>query len=110
MARTFKFNDGNYVVGDTLDVEYKVKEGGKERKQKFTGILIAIKGSSAQNRMITIRKISKSGVGVEKILPISSPNIINVKAVKKTLEQKSKIYFIRKLSQQSVRAKIYSKK
>ncbi|MEX1052353.1 MAG: 50S ribosomal protein L19 [Patescibacteria group bacterium] len=110
MARSFKYKDKVFSVGETLDVEYKIKEGDKERKQKFTGILLSIKGASELNRMITIRKISKAGIGVEKILPLSSPNIVDIKTVKQTSSTKSKVYYIRNLSQQAVRAKIYSKK
>ncbi|MFH1827518.1 MAG: 50S ribosomal protein L19 [bacterium] len=110
MARTFKYNDKSFSVGDTLDVVYKIKEGEKERKQKFTGILLSIRGNSIINRTITVRKISKSGIGVEKVMPISSPNIINIEKIKTSSNKKSKIYYIRNLSQQAVRAKVYSKK
>jgi len=110
MARTFSYNEKSFSVGDTLDVLYKIKEGEKERKQKFTGILMSIKGSTPTDKMITVRKISKSGIGVEKIMPIASPNIINIDIVRKSTNTRSKVFYIRKLSQQSVRAKVYSKK
>jgi len=110
MARSFKYKEKIFSVGDTINVEYRIKEGGKERKQKFTGILLSIKGGSELNRMITVRKISKAGIGVEKIIPLSSPNVLDIKTIKETSSKKSKIYYIRNLSQQAVRAKIYSKK
>ena len=43
----------------------KIVEGGKERFQKFEGLVIGVRGSGI-NRSITVRKIS-FGVGVERI-------------------------------------------
>ena len=110
MARSFTFKDKTFSVGDTIDLLYRFVEGDKERKQKFTGILIKIRGSSDQDRMITIRKMSKSGIGVEKIVPIISPNIISISSVKKTTNTKAKVFYVRNLSQQAVKAKMYSSK
>ncbi len=108
MARSFKFNEKIFSVGDNIEVVYKITEGEKERKQKFTGILLGVNGSSEENRMFTVRKISKSGIGVEKILPLLSKNIIEIKVIKASTNKKSKVFYIRKLSQQSVKAKMYS--
>ena len=108
MARSFNFKDKIFSVGDTIDVIYKIVEGDKERKQKFTGILLGVNGSSDLNRMFTVRKISKSGIGVEKIIPLLSPNIIDIKIVKESSNRKAKTFYIRKLSQQAVKAKMYS--
>ena len=108
MARSFNFKDKIFSVGDTIDVIYKIVEGDKERKQKFTGILLGVNGSTDLNRMFTVRKISKSGIGVEKIIPLLSPNIIDIKIVKESSNRKAKTFYIRKLSQQAVKAKMYS--
>ena len=108
MARSFNFKDKIFSVGDTIDVIYKIVEGDKERKQKFTGILLGVNGSTDLNRMFTVRKITKSGIGVEKIIPLLSPNIIDIKIVKESSNRKAKTFYIRKLSQQAVKAKMYS--
>ncbi len=108
MARSFIFKDKIFSVGDTIDVIYKIKEGDKERKQKFTGILLGVNGSTDLNRMFTVRKITKSGIGVEKIIPLMSPNIIDIKIVKESSNRKAKTFYIRKLSLQAVKAKMYS--
>lgn len=108
MARSFNFKEKTFSVGDTLDVVYKIKEGDKERKQKFTGILLGVNGSTDLNRMFTVRKISKSGIGVEKIIPLLSPNIVDIKIIKESSNRKAKTFYIRKLSQQAVKAKMYS--
>lgn len=108
MSRSFKFNENIFAVGDTIEVIYKITEGEKERKQKFAGILLGVNGSPEENRMFTVRKISKSGIGVEKILPLLSKNIIDIKVIKASTNKRSKAFYIRKLSQQSVKAKMYS--
>ena len=59
MANSFEFNKTVMKIGDTVSLEYKIKDGEKERTQLFKGILLMVKGSSAITRNITIRKISK---------------------------------------------------
>ena len=83
-----------FYVGDTLSVSTIVREGDKKRTQIFKGIVIAIKGSGIR-KTFTIRKISK-GIGVEKILPVHSPNISNIKVMKHGQVRKSKLYYMRK--------------
>ena len=83
-----------FDVGDTLAVSTIVREGDKKRIQIFKGIVIAIKGSGIR-KTFTIRKISM-GVGVEKIIPLNSPNISKIKILKTGVVRKSKIYYMRK--------------
>ena len=66
-------NFPQFRAGDTITVTYKIKEGDKERLQKFRGVVIQISGSGS-TRTFTIRKMS-SGVGVERIFPFASPFI-----------------------------------
>lgn len=107
MANSFTYTDNTYKVGDMIDVDYKIKEGDKERLQTFKGILLKIKGDSLDNRMITVRKISDSGIGVERIIPLASPYIAKISLVKKSSYQKAKLYFLRNLSDQELRTKLY---
>jgi len=110
MANSFKYNELNIMVGDTISFDYKIKEGDKERKQAFKGILIKITGNEKDNKTITVRKITKSSIGVERVIPLTSPFISNIKLVKKSDYTKAKAYFIRELSEQEVRKKIYRQK
>ena len=57
-----------FGAGDTVSIDVRVVEGGKERVQKFQGIVIGRKGSDI-SETFTVRKIS-GGIGVERILPI----------------------------------------
>jgi large subunit ribosomal protein L19 len=111
MANQIIFKDNSFTVGDTISIDYKIKEAdGKERIQAFAGILLKIKGNSDENRMITVRKMSHDGIGIERIFPLITPSIAGIKLVKKSNYQKSKLYFVRKLSDQKLRNKLYSKK
>lgn len=104
-----KFSDKSFAVGDTIKISYLIKEGEKERQQIFEGILTKIKGNDDENRMITVRKVSNIGIGVERIIPLNSPYIKEIKLSKKSSYKKAKLYFLPGLSQQQVKQKIYKK-
>ena len=110
MANVITYKDKQLGIGDTIAVDYKIKEGEKERIQVFEGILIKIRGCDDATRMITVRKISKIGLGVERILPLNSPFISNIKVVKTSNFSKAKLYFIRGLSQHKMKLKLYHSK
>lgn len=82
-----------FSVGDTVNVSYKIEEGGKTRVQKFRGIVIAQKGSGAR-KTFTVRKMSQ-GIGVERIFPVHSPHIADVNVIKEAKVRRSKIYYMR---------------
>ena len=86
-----------FRVGDTVNVGCKIIEvkGGKEKEriQNFEGIVIARKGQGA-TETFTVRKIS-SGIGVERIFPVNSPNIASIEVVKKGKVRRAKLYFLR---------------
>lgn len=110
MANSFVLNNTEMKIGDTVSLEYKFKDGDKERTQLFKGILVQVKGKTPETRIITVRKISKIGVGVERIIPLSSPNIVSLTLDKKSTFEKAKLYFIRDLSESETRNKLYNAK
>ncbi|NTU73184.1 50S ribosomal protein L19 [Candidatus Roizmanbacteria bacterium] len=110
MANSILFKEKKLAVGDMITVDYKIKEGEKFRIQSFQGILLKIGGSTPENKMITVRKISKTGIGVERIIPLISPFIDTISVDKVSNYQKSKLYFIRELSNQQLRNKLFSQK
>lgn len=94
-----------FRVGDTIKVNYKIIEGDKTRVQPYQGIVIAIKGSGV-SKTFTVRKISVDRVGVERIFPICSPNIENIKVIKKGKVRRSKLYYLRgRVGKQATRIK-----
>jgi large subunit ribosomal protein L19 len=95
-----------FKAGDSIIVSYKIIEGAKERIQDFRGDVIQIKGSGA-GKTFTVRKIS-NGVGVERIFPFSSPNITEIKVLKKGKVRRAKLFYLRDLI--GKKAKIREKK
>lgn len=106
MANSFTYKNILLAVGDMVTIAYKLKEDNKERIQNFDGIIIKIRGEN-ENKMFTVRKTSKAGIGVEKILPVNSPYIADIKLNKKSTYRKAKAYFIRNLSSEKLRDKLY---
>ncbi len=108
MANSFELNKTVMKIGDTISLEYKIKDGEKERTQLFKGILMMVKGNTLETRVITIRKISKIGVGVERIIPLASPNIVSLTLDKKSNYTKARLGFIREYTESETRNKLYS--
>ncbi|HEX5625609.1 MAG TPA: 50S ribosomal protein L19 [Saprospiraceae bacterium] len=92
-----------FSSGDTVVISYKIIEGNKERIQDFRGDVINIRGEG-KNKTFTVRKVS-SGIGVERIFPFSSPNIAEIKVVKKGRVRRAKLYYLRQLSGKKARIK-----
>lgn len=90
-----------FDAGDTLDVHYRVKEGDKERVQIYRGVCIARRGSGV-NATFTVRKIS-AGVGVERIFPDNSPNIIKIERIREGAVRRAKLYYLRELRGKAAR-------
>jgi large subunit ribosomal protein L19 len=84
----------HFEVGDTIDVHCKIKEGNRERTQIFTGTVIARKGRGI-NETFTVRRIA-AGEGVERIFPLHSPNVVNVKPIRSGKTRRAKLYYLRK--------------
>ena len=93
-----------FKAGDTITVTYRIKEGDKERLQKFRGVVLQIKGGSPATKTFTIRKIS-SGVGVERIFPFNSPVIESIEVNKYGKVRRARIFYLRDLAGKKARIK-----
>ncbi len=89
--------------GDTVRVMVRVVEGEKERLQPFEGVCIARKGGGLRETM-TIRKVS-GGIGVERIFPVHSPSIAEMKVIRRGKVRRAKLYYLRKLRGKKARIK-----
>lgn len=89
--------------GDTVRVHVRIVEGDKERVQVFQGAVISRKGGGI-NEMFTVRKVS-SGIGVERIFPLHSPNIAKIERLRVGSVRRSKLYYLRELTGKSARIK-----
>lgn len=82
-----------FQPGDTLRVNVRVSEGGRERVQAFEGVCIA-RRSRGVNSSFTVRKISY-GEGVERIFPLYSPTIESIDVVRRGIVRRAKLYYLR---------------
>ena len=81
-------------AGDTVRVHQKIQDKGKTRIQIFEGVVLARKHGAEAGATFTVRKVA-SGVGVEKIYPLYSPNIDKIEIVKRAKVRRAKLYYIR---------------
>ena len=82
-----------FTIGDTVCVHTIVKEGEKERVQKYTGVVIARRGADI-NAAFTVRRISY-GEGVERVFPLHSPRIAKIVVEHKGDVRRSKLNYLR---------------
>lgn len=82
-----------FNIGDTVRVDVKIREGERERIQAFEGTVIAKKNSGVC-ATFTVRRVSY-GVGVERVFPVHSPNVADVKVIRKGKVRRSKLYYLR---------------
>lgn len=94
--------------GDTVCVTQKIVEKDKKtgkpktRLQDFEGLCLAVKHGKEAGATITLRKVA-SGVGVERIFPIYSPMIEEIKVTKRSKVRRAKLYHIRKKAAKDIR-------
>jgi len=93
-----------FKAGDTVTVTYRIKEGDKDRLQKFRGVVIQLRGATPQTRTFTVRKVS-GGVGVERIFPVQSPFIDSIEVNKVGKVRRARIFYLRNLSGKKARIK-----
>ena len=93
-----------FKAGDTITVTYKIKEGDKDRLQKFRGVVIQISGATPFTKTFTIRKIS-GGIGVERIFPYESPAIESIEINKVGKVRRARIFYLRNLAGKKARIK-----
>ncbi len=86
-------NVPKFEIGDTVKVSVNIREGERERIQMFEGTVIARRGSGVAETF-TVRRVSY-GVGVERVFPVHSPNVVAVQVVRKGRVRRSKLYYLR---------------
>ncbi len=92
-AGMLKEDKPEIVIGNTVKVHVKIREGERERIQTFEGTVIA-KNNSGISETFTVRRVSY-GVGVERVFPVHSPNVAKVETVRKGRVRRAKLYYLR---------------
>ena len=97
-AKSVRNDIPDFRVGDTVRVDYQIKEGKNTRIQSFEGLVVAIKGGSI-GKTFTVRKKSGS-VAVKRVFKVNSPLIDKVTVVRKGYVRRSKLNFIDKMAKE----------
>ena len=84
-----------FKAGDTVRVVVRIVEEKNTRNQAFEGVVIARHNDGA-NSTFTVRKIS-FGEGVERVFPLYSPNLVEIKVTRRGVVNRGKLYYLRKL-------------
>ena len=92
-ASSVKESKPQFEIGDTVRVSVNIREGERERIQMFEGTVIARRGSGVAETF-TVRRLSY-GVGVERVFPVNSPNVVKVEVVRHGKVRRSKLYYLR---------------
>lgn len=95
----------DFRAGDTVKVWQKVKEGEKTRLQVFEGMVLSRNHGKEPGATFTVRKVV-SGVGVERIFPLYSPDVDKVEVKSKSKFKRAKLFYIRDRAAKEIRKKM----
>jgi large subunit ribosomal protein L19 len=96
MALKITYKEQDFFVGDSVKVNYKIKEKDKERVQAFDGVILAVKGIG-ENKNFIVQKVASNAVKVERTFPVNSPwidSIVKLRAPKSKI-RRAKLYYLR---------------
>lgn len=85
----------DFRPGDNVRVAVRIIEGNKERVQNFEGVVIGRSGAGAKETF-TVRRVSFN-VGIERIFPLHSPRIEEIKVLRRGKVRRAKLYYMRDL-------------
>jgi large subunit ribosomal protein L19 len=91
-------------TGMEIEVHQIIKEGNKERIQKYKGLVIKTAGKSELERTITVRR-KVGAFGVEKVFSIHSSTIKQIDIIRQFKVRRKSIKFIRDLTGKAARLK-----
>ena len=100
-SKSLKKEVPHFEIGDIVDVHCRIKEGDKERIQIFSGTVISRRGRGI-NENFTVRRIVDNE-GIERIFPLHSPNIINIKPIRSGKVRRAKLYYLRQRTGKAVK-------
>ncbi len=103
-AQIAEKNIPDFKAGDTVRLAVEIKEGDKKRIQNYEGVCIAKRGQGTSTT-ITVRKIGANGVGIERIFPIYTDSIKEIKVIRRGRVRRAKLYYLRGLAGKKARIK-----
>ena len=103
-AQTSEKNIPDFRAGDTLRLAVTIKEGDKTRVQSYEGVCIAKRGQGTGST-ITVRKIGANGIGIERIFPLFTDSIEEIKVIRRGRVRRAKLFYLRELAGKKARIK-----
>lgn len=91
--------------GDTVRVNFRIREGERERIQAFQGVVIRRQNGSGPSANFTVRRVAGGGIGVERIFPLYSPLIDSLEVTRRGAVRRAKLYYLRGLQGRAARIK-----
>lgn len=93
-----------FSAGDTVRVNFRIREGERERIQAFQGVVIRLHHGKGPAANFTVRRIS-GGIGIERIFPLYSPLIESLEITRYGSVRRAKLYYLRGLQGRAARIK-----
>ena len=97
-------NIPQFGPGDTVRVNFRIREGDRERIQAFQGVVIRLNNGAGVSANFTVRRIT-AGIGIERIFPLHSPLIESLEVTRRGSVRRAKLYYLRGLQGRAARIK-----
>ena len=85
----------SFRPGDTVRVNYIIREGERARSQAFQGVVIRKSGGTGAAASFTVRRISHNDIGVERSFPLSSPHVDSLEVLRRGKVRRARLYYLR---------------
>ncbi len=93
-----------FSAGDTVKVNFRIREGERERIQVFQGVVIRLQNGKGPAANFTVRRIT-AGIGIERIFPLHSPLVESLEVTRYGSVRRAKLYYLRGLQGRAARIK-----
>ncbi len=93
-----------FSAGDTVRVNFRIREGERERIQVFQGVVIRLQNGKGPAASFTVRRIT-AGIGIERVFPLHSPLVESLEVTRFGNVRRAKLYYLRGLQGRAARIK-----
>ena len=93
-----------FSAGDTVNVNFRIREGERERIQVFQGVVIRLNNGKGPAANFTVRRIT-AGIGIERVFPLHSPLVESLEITRYGSVRRARLYYLRGLQGRAARIK-----
>ena len=93
-----------FKPGDTVRVNFRIREGERERILAFQGVVIRFMNGKGPAANFTVRRIT-AGIGIERVFPLYSPLVESLEITRHGSVRRAKLYYLRGLQGRAARIK-----